>query len=270
MAQRSTARSRPRDRSGSTAVGDGSAAVGAPVADDATDEPTGAAAGPQDAEQAPGMTAQDLAAKRRAGLDTTPAEHPPGEPADSGMPGSVIVSRQMLDEAQGNGSPARPVGPAWAGRPVVLQNQPSAPGGRLPQGSLYVIAEFGASSSTIMPGTSTPVTRKEWSPGNLVRRDVYEAVVAEHRTRIAEGRDAEPYDAQLPAGRGQLPPDVVATGPGDGPRLDAARTGTVHLSPSAGDDPAMVEATPDEAAAAADGPAVPEVPTTEPVPAPEV
>lgn len=217
MAQsaRSSARSRPR---GDTTVPAGSTAVGA---SDEPAEPTGAAAGPTDDEQPAGMTAQDLAARRRAALDSTPAEHLPGAPADPSMPANVIVSRGAIDGAQGDGSPGRPVGPAWEGMPIVLQQQPGAAGGKLPSQSAYVIAEFGASSLTRMPGCTTAVSRKEWSPGQLVRRDVYQAAIDEHQRRVATGTVGAALDAELPAGRDQLPPDVVAYGPSDGPALVA-------------------------------------------------
>lgn len=157
--------------------------------------------------------ASDLAAKRRGRRNPKPAEHPVGEaPAQvhGETPPSVIANRTTVS-GFGSGGPARPVGGVWMGEPLVLTTQPYAPGGQAVESPRYVIAECEANEHTIPPNCKTPVVRLLWRKGDRVRRDLYDAVMAEHAKRAEQGVADQPIPAALPEGVDQLPPDVVAS-----------------------------------------------------------
>lgn len=174
-------------------------------------------------------TASDLAAKRRGKRSTTPAEHPVGEaPAavHGETPTNVIANRTTVS-GFGSGGPARPVGGVWMGEPLVLTTQPYAPGGRAVESARYVIAECEANEHTIPPNCKTPVVRLLWRKGDRVRRDLYEAVMAEHARRVDAGIADQPIPAALPEGVDQLPADVVASPPEVQGAAEAAALGGV-------------------------------------------
>ena len=179
------------------------------------------------------VNAAELAAARRAARSTAPAPHPTGAapaPVDGVAPVSVIASQTTVS-GFGSGGPARPVGGVWAGRPLVLETSPNAVGGVIPDDPIYVVADCDAQIQTIPPNCVTPVSRTLWHRGMRVRRDLYEAVMAEHAERAAAGTAGEPFDAALPAESDVVPVDTLAAGVRVNAVQPGATAGTTVATP---------------------------------------
>jgi len=159
----------------------------------------------------PESSAAAIAARRRRGRVAATAEAPPGSepaPVDGQTPVTVIASRTLVASISvGEGGLARPVGGVWLGEPLVLPTAPSRYQGVLPHNPRYVIAECDAEETMIPPGCRTATARVLWTRGQLVRRDLYEAVLAAHAAK-PDPTAAEP--AALPPGITDPPPDALA------------------------------------------------------------
>lgn len=160
-------------------------------------------------------TAAAIAARRRAAI--APADQaPPAGPAPAAVGGrppiSVVASRTLVSQIAGHG-PMRPAGGVWADRPLVIEVAPIGFNGVTPTDPEYVVAQCDAEESVVPPGCRTPTSRVLWQRGMQVRRDLYDAVLAEHERKAAQGRATAADPARLPEGRDAVPPQVVASGP---------------------------------------------------------
>lgn len=228
---------RPRSNAGD--VSDGVAAVGdpepvrEPVPEPAPEHaPEPEVFGDEDTDDDGGAAA--LAARRRSERGGTPPPMPGERPAGEGDGGGEIIVSRTLMGGFTQGSPVRPTGGVWAGKPIVLENSPHAPTG-VGETSDYVVAAVSATESMVMPGCRTPVSRIAWHAGMRVRRDVYEAAIAEHERRVAEGNAGEPVPAQLPEGVSAVPASAVRQTPIPSPAgVLAAGPGRVESNPDSG------------------------------------
>lgn len=161
-----------------------------------------------------GDTAASIAARRRQSRRRPdPAAVPLGDapaPVDGATPVSVIASRTLVSSFS-TGGLGRPVGGVWLGKPLVVETHPTGFAGVVPEDPDYVIADCDAQESMTPPGCYTPVNRTLWNKGMRVRRDLYEKVMAEHAKRVATGEALTAPPAELPAGRDELPADVIAS-----------------------------------------------------------
>lgn len=176
-----------------------------------------------------GDTTASIAARRRqARRQPDPAAVPTGDApaAVAGeTPVGVIASRTLVSSFH-TGGLGRPVGDTWTGKPLVVEVAPSGFAGVIPESPDYVIADCDAQESMTPHRCYTPVNRTLWRKGMRVRRDLYEAVMAAHAQRVADGTVRTAPPAQLPEGRDALPPEVIA-----GEALVAPTAGTTVATP---------------------------------------
>lgn len=156
-----------------------------------------------------------IAARRRQGRQTPTTDSaavPTGAapaPVGGEPPVSVIASRTLVSSFH-TGGPARPVGGLWNGKPLVVEVGSAGFAGVVPHDPDYVVADCDAQESMVPPGCYTPVSRTLWVRGQRVRRDLYEAVMAAHAGRAADGTATVAPPAALPEGRDAVPADVIA------------------------------------------------------------
>lgn len=158
-------------------------------------------------------TAASVAARRRKAKSPTTGPAQPGAvPAATPGSGGVVLASRTLVSAHGAGGPARPVGGVWTGRPLVLETVPGAPSavaGVIVDDPAYVVATCDAHESYVPPGCYTAVSKILWSAGNRVRKDLYDAVLAEHAARVAAGTATDPHPVALPPGIEAPPADTI-------------------------------------------------------------
>ena len=157
-------------------------------------------------------SATELAARRRATrnptpVTTMPAGAPPA-PVATGVPDRVVASRALVAAHLGAGGPAALAGGVFAGRPAILEPMP-ATAAVLPQDADYVTAACDAEEAMVPPGCYTPVTRLLWHKGYRIRRDLYDAVLAEHARNTAAGAPTTAAPAALPPGVTDVPATML-------------------------------------------------------------
>ncbi|MBA2695557.1 MAG: hypothetical protein H0U62_06855 [Actinobacteria bacterium] len=156
-------------------------------------------------------SATELAARRRATRNPTPTPMAAGAspaPVAATVPNRVVASRTLVAAHVGAGGPAAPTGGVFAGRPAILEPMP-ATAAALPQDADYVTAACDAEESMVPPGCYTPVTRLLWHKGYRVRRDLYDAVLAEHALNTAAGAPTTAAPAGLPPGVTDVPATML-------------------------------------------------------------
>lgn len=156
-------------------------------------------------------SATELAARRRATRNPTPTPMAAGAlpaPVAATVPDRVVASRTLVAAHVGAGGPAAPTGGVFAGRPAILEPMP-ATAAVLPQDADYVTAACDAEESMVPPGCYTPVTRLLWHKGYRVRRDLYDAVLAEHARNTAVGAPTAAAPAALPPGVTDVPATML-------------------------------------------------------------
>ena len=156
-------------------------------------------------------SATELAARRRATRNPTPTPMAAGAspaPVAATVPDRVVASRALVAAHLGAGGPAAPTGGVFAGRPAILEPMP-ATAAALPQDADYVTAACDAEESMVPPGCYTPVTRLLWQRGYRIRRDLYDAVLAEHARNTAAGAPTTAAPAALPPGITDVPPTML-------------------------------------------------------------
>ena len=160
-----------------------------------------------------GDTTATLAARRRqtrrpTRTDAVPTGDAPA-PVDGQDTVAVIASRTLVSSFT-SGSPVRPTGGVWLGKPLVLETHPSGFAGVIPEDPDYVVADCDAQESMTPPGCYTAINRTLWHRGMRVRRDLYEAVMAAHAQRAADGTALTAPPATLPDGAATVPADAIA------------------------------------------------------------
>jgi len=156
-------------------------------------------------------SATELAARRRATRNPTPTPMAAGAlpaPVAATVPNRVVASRALVAAHVGAGGPAAPTGGVFAGRPAILEPMP-ATAAALPQDADYVTAACDAEESMVPPGCYTPVTRLLWQRGYRIRRDLYDAVLAEHARNTAAGAPTAAAPAALPPGVTDVPATML-------------------------------------------------------------
>lgn len=158
-----------------------------------------------------------VAAKRR-GRKSAPQRAGIAEPGAAPMavqgvvPNHVVASRTLVSAHLGASGPPNMTGGIFAPeRPLILEARPTGVLA-LPQDDAdgYVVADCDASESYVPAGCYTPISRILWFKGYRIRADLYKAVMDEHAARTATGDALAAPPAELPLGRDQLPPEVIA------------------------------------------------------------